>query len=265
MKRLAVLMTLVTALWWSGCGEAPEEQPAAPEDNFFTRMIDTIEGNCDDSTGCIRIELAFDVLKESHPAPARAKINTVIEDMALRTGVDTSAESRESIVVSSLESYRQLREDFPDFRQEWVLERSIYLETDTCGILGFRYDSFEYTGGAHPNSETQLINFDVATGERIVLDSLLIVDGRDRLDEIGERFFRRYHEIDPDSTLGSAGFWIERRMFHLNDNFLFGDSGLTFVFNNYEIAPYALGDTELYLPYDSIGQVMRLACLTGKD
>ena len=267
MRQLLIGIVIGLALLWTACGDEQESEPAPGKvRQSLTQVIDTTEGDCDDSLGCIRIEIAYDLLPASHQSPARQKINSTIEKLALRSGVDTADTSGElNIVGSSIESYRQLRDDFPEFRQEWVLERSVYLETDTCGILGFRYDNFEYTGGAHPNSDIQLLNLLSATGERLALDSLLVPGGRDSLDTMGERFFRRYHQIHPDSTLGSAGFWIERGMFHLNDNFLVGDSGLTFVFNNYEIGPYALGDTELYLPYDSIGQLIRLDCLTGKD
>lgn len=265
MRQALIGSLFFLTLLWAACGDKTEQPASAePEANaVITRVIDTSEGNCDDSLGCVTIDISYDVLTSSHDSPARKTINARIEELALMSGVDTSDTTVDrDIVTSTFASYRQLREDFPEYHLPWELTRSVRLVTERCGLLSYRYENFEFTGGAHPNSEERLINFISATGDLLSLDSLLIPNGRESLDEIGERYFRRARKFDPDSTLGSAGFWFDLEMFHLNDNFLVEDSGLTFVFNRYEIAPYVYGATELFFPFDSIRQLVRIDCLT---
>ena len=40
------------------------------------------------------------------------------------------------------------------------------------------------------------------------------------------------------------------------ENFILGDETITFVYNPYEIAPYALGSTELTLPYSQLSKIL---------
>ncbi|MCB0300152.1 MAG: DUF3298 domain-containing protein, partial [Calditrichaeota bacterium] len=51
-------------------------------------------------------------------------------------------------------------------------------------------------------------------------------------------------------------FFFENNRFELNDNFRIGDNGLEFLFNPYEIAPYAFGAMTLELPYSEIGDLL---------
>ena len=43
---------------------------------------------------------------------------------------------------------------------------------------------------------------------------------------------------------------------HPNDNFFLTDSALVYVFNQYEIAPYALGETEIAVSYDQLKDLL---------
>jgi hypothetical protein len=42
----------------------------------------------------------------------------------------------------------------------------------------------------------------------------------------------------------------------LNDNFAVAKRGIIFYFNSYEIAPYAMGPTELLIPYAKLSGII---------
>ena len=44
---------------------------------------------------------------------------------------------------------------------------------------------------------------------------------------------------------------------HPNDNFFLTDSSLVYVFGQYEIAPYALGETEIAISYDQLRELLK--------
>jgi len=45
--------------------------------------------------------------------------------------------------------------------------------------------------------------------------------------------------------------------FALNDNYLITPLGIRFLYNPYEIKPYAAGTTDLFIPYDKIKSLLR--------
>ncbi len=42
-----------------------------------------------------------------------------------------------------------------------------------------------------------------------------------------------------------------------SENFILGDETITFVYNPYEIAPYAMGSTELIIPFSDIEKLLK--------
>ena len=54
--------------------------------------------------------------------------------------------------------------------------------------------------------------------------------------------------------LQSYGYNVDE--IHPNDNFFLTDSSLVYVFGQYEIAPYALGETEIAINYDQLRDLL---------
>jgi hypothetical protein len=68
--------------------------------------------------------------------------------------------------------------------------------------------------------------------------------------KIAESEFRKIKSIPENTATNKEWFW--NGLFYLPDNFAFTDAGLLFHYNSYEIAPYALGATELIIPYEKL-------------
>jgi hypothetical protein len=119
-----------------------------------------------------------------------------------------------------------------------------------------------YGGGAHPNRTLTYANFRPATAERIRLTGILKEGFAGPLNNVGERRFRELKGIGLDGDLKEANFRFPNDHFQLNDNFSIDADGLTFYgltfyFNNYEIASYADGPTKLFLPYTDLQVLLR--------
>nr|MCU0409966.1 RsiV family protein [Bacteroidales bacterium] len=76
------------------------------------------------------------------------------------------------------------------------------------------------------------------------------------LNNTAEKIFRAEKQLSPDANLESEGFWFEGNKFYLNKNFGIKNDGLVFYFNSYEIAPYAMGPTEIKIPYATIKKLV---------
>ena len=95
-------------------------------------------------------------------------------------------------------------------------------------------------------------NIDLKTAKQIALSDIFIEGYEKKLNEIAEKIFRQLYEVPRRQNLESAGYWFENNRFRLNENFSLGRTGITFQFNQYEIAPYAAGAPELFIPWVKI-------------
>ena len=56
--------------------------------------------------------------------------------------------------------------------------------------------------------------------------------------------------------LYDAGYYMDTDMY-ISQNFILGHEGVTFLYNRYEIAPYALGDILITLDYKTLKDIMK--------
>jgi len=111
-------------------------------------------------------------------------------------------------------------------------------------------------------SASKYFNFDPVTGEPIKLASILKDGAMARLTAIAEVHFRQARKLTATAKLDEEGFggvgfgWPDGR-FALNDNYGFGEKALYFFFNDYEIAPHAMGATLVEIPYAEIRDLIR--------
>ncbi|MDV7397016.1 RsiV family protein, partial [Arthrospira platensis SPKY1] len=60
--------------------------------------------------------------------------------------------------------------------------------------------------------------------------------------------------IETNASLSDAGFFVDAVA--PNDNFFITPSGIGFYFNSYELAPYAMGHTSIWLDFVSLKQML---------
>lgn len=98
----------------------------------------------------------------------------------------------------------------------------------------------EYTGGAHPNSVLIGINVDLASGEEVSLDGVLALIGKD-LAQVAST------TDESLSSLLSDAYFPEGATAKAENysTFVIDKDTVTFVFNNYQVAPYAAGAQEM--------------------
>lgn len=115
-----------------------------------------------------------------------------------------------------------------------------------------------YTGGPHGNREIKYMNFDKSTGkylnkedvfdtakEQLLIDLILKKIMSDR----GCENIEQLHKISSINVVGEL---------YVGNNFLLEDSGVTFVYNTYEIASYADGTIFVYLPYEDLKEILKI-------
>lgn len=121
-----------------------------------------------------------------------------------------------------------------------------YATTPADTLLQYEVEGYSYAGGAHGMSYDIIHLFSLTDGRRLDIDDFYPANRLPALDEaIRERLAERYGV--PVDSLTSVGFFSVDDIVH-NDNFRLSADSITFVYNKYDIAPYAMGDIEVSLP-----------------
>ena len=77
-------------------------------------------------------------------------------------------------------------------------------------------------------------------------------DYNDALTQIGDKIFRQSKQLSDTASLIDNYFEFPEDKFELNKNYGFKKEGIVFYYNNYEIAPYAAGPSEVLIPYNEL-------------
>ena len=165
--------------------------------------------------------------------------------------------SVEALMTGFIDEYRALKQSMPDDSQPWFLERKVFVLHNTPEVLGLSLSERLFTGGAHRSATLTFQNLDPRTGAEIQLSELLVDGYEVELLPLAEARFRRVRAIAEGMSLADAGFTFENGAFSLTENFAIGVDGLTFYYNRYEVAAYAVGPTEILLSYDELNALMK--------
>lgn len=133
--------------------------------------------------------------------------------------------------------------------QGWTISRKIESLLNNAGLFSLSALDFNYMGGAHPNTQILLKTFDLITGKPV--DIRLIINNYQQepfLKKV-EMSFRQAHELSDTASWSYHGFWFDDG-FRLPQNMALTPDGLYLLYNQYEVAPYAVGTTELLIPVD---------------
>jgi hypothetical protein len=127
---------------------------------------------------------------------------------------------------------------------------------EKAGILSFTTYIENYNGGAHGSHHTGYYNIDLKTGKLISESDIFKPGYQEALKRaIVEKLLADNKLIKPEQL-------IEKGFFDLaelkpNNNFLIAKDGITYGFNEYEIAPYYMGLIKVYLPQSTISSILK--------
>ncbi|QEC75146.1 RsiV family protein [Mucilaginibacter ginsenosidivorax] len=145
----------------------------------------------------------------------------------------------------------------------WIVSAYAKVLMQDSSITTLEVSGYTYQGGAHGSSGTYFINWNTKANKSITLNDLFIDGYADKLKAVAERIFRKDEKLSDTASLARDYFFKDNK-FALNDNFSVTPIGLKFIYNQYEIKPYAAGITELFIPYSQIKTLLRPNSVVGK-
>lgn len=219
--------------------------------DYRIESIDEQMGPCtgtDTLKRCLTFQVEYPVVTGGISDSLHAKLNqNILSDITNSYFLSEEPVNFEDLKSNLQSDFEGLLKDFPDYENNWSVEViSDILHQDSL-FISVATTITSYTGGAHSNYMQSYRSYDLRTGEAVTLDDLFNPGYKEELNQVAEIEFRMDKEIPPEESLQEQGYWFENDRFQLNQNFAVINKSLVFYFNAYEIAPYAMGPTELEL------------------
>ncbi|MDR1654302.1 MAG: RsiV family protein [Prevotellaceae bacterium] len=153
----------------------------------------------------------------------------------------------------SLEDLRRFEQMEPNF-QLGEYQQSIegFALFNDAHLFVYGYTRYEYSGGAHGSNYTFYFNFDLTNGRWLGENDIFVNEYQQPLVELIKNTILEANKLP---TLDNSYYLIDS--IKPNGNFYISDEGITYLFNIYEIAPYYVGQTEVFLPYSKLKGIIR--------
>lgn len=166
-----------------------------------------------------------------------------------------------------LNSYKELEEDFKaDLAKDddtpvgawysYYEMSSNDIAYNKNDILSYTVNFENYTGGAHGAHAYNNHVINLKTDDIIKEEDIFIENYEDDLAQILIDRIAKQNNVDNPKELENVGFFSVDEIFP-NGNFLVDDYGITYTFNEYEIAAYVVGATNVHLPYEEIQYLLK--------
>lgn len=167
--------------------------------------------------------------------------------------IETIGNRLEEYAMGQAEAFRQCYYDYyqdDPFLPEFSMELNFTQEPSPNGLICIQAWLWEYTGGAHGNTQTQAFIYHI--GKNRFLNTLELLGGRDQLqifagEVISQLSEEEYYDMD----------WVERGASADPENYhtvlpVPGDNGeiagYTVLFPPYQVDCYANGTVEVFVP-----------------
>lgn len=172
--------------------------------------------------------------------------------------------SYQDVANSFVKGYDEFATENKDYTHSWYLDINIKPISQFKNYIALAYAHSDYTGGAHGSHNIIYLNFDPIQNKPLTLDSLIENGSSVKLTALGEQIFRKDEKLSATEPLIEK-YFFENGKFILPLNFYVGKNGLVFLYNAYEIKPYAAGTTELVIPFDQLKGILKPQYITAKN
>jgi hypothetical protein len=157
------------------------------------------------------------------------------------------------------EFFKGYENDFKDVKAADFKESSFMYNVDQSEHILMVYQSpkiatiadftYVYSGGAHGNYGTSYSSYDLVNKKALKLADVISAEGKKKLSAMLAKAVRTQFKLKPSAPLTEVLF--ENRIVP-NQNFYVTGKGIGFSYNPYEIAAYAFGEINVFIPFKEL-------------
>ena len=128
------------------------------------------------------------------------------------------------------------------FNKQDIISTSVYFEN--------------YTGGAHGAHALKNHVIDLSTGNAVTEAMIFVEDYQDTLTQLIIATIAKDKQAKDIKELENMGYFSIDEVYP-NNNFWVNDKGITYTYNEYEIAAYVVGRTNVFIPYSELKLILK--------
>ena len=173
-------------------------------------------------------------------------------------------QTAKTLAMTEVEKFRkdflaQTAEDLKFFKESGLgntVEISYNITYADNEIISVWFGNYFYTGGAHPNSYSFTLNFDLKNGKELKLADLFKPESNylKILSDYSIKKLKEHFGEDADSEWIESGAGAEEENY---DSWNITRKGITVNFDSYQVAPYVAGPQEVTIPYQVLQGILR--------
>ena len=231
-----------------------EKKPAAHEEIRFTYITDVRDERMRDSLNRIFVEKTFGEKYRQVPA----------EEAPAKYAADYAKTYRNDLESSYLEDEKNTDSDV--ITSWYSYEESIQSAVERYQkntLLVYRVNMYAYTGGVHGMHGTYYTNIDLHNLRVITLNDLFKKGYEEPLTHLICEQLMKDVEVESLEELEELGFGPLEEI-KPTENFVIYADCMEFLYNIYEIAPYAYGAISVVLPYETLKPLLNTDYLIVK-
>ncbi len=153
--------------------------------------------------------------------------------------------------------YEQDKND--ETKQRWY-EYHYTIDTKTKtgrdNVVVYLINMDYYEGGAHGIEQQLVMNFDAQSGQQLTLKDVFVPGFEARMTELLLEKLMEIADVKTMDDLKAKDYLFSMDMFP-SENFILDSDEITFIYNAYEIAPYAMGRTEISVSYSEVKDLLK--------
>lgn len=245
-------LSAIAAVLLSACGSLTQEKPMEADLAYeMTTFRISSTPDCEDESRCALYHVTYPRFS-GLDTTVSASIQSLLENSFAMGDPDAADKTMEQIASEFIANYNEFTKEFSDSGQGWFYQGEARVNVLLDTLISIGLDEEYYTGGAHGGNGRYFINVDPRTGREYKLTDFFKPASEPQLHKAGEEVFRKQRQLADTASLQLNYFEFTDNTFRLNNNFGWTPEGVVFYFNNYEVAPYAAGPTEVFIPMEKI-------------
>lgn len=269
MKFLNLLLLLV---FLTGCGEKESNLATTTKDSSTgaktITITDTIQyeiknyketykGCKEEKENCASVKISYPYFKGEKSEEINKIIESYIVDSIYIIDERESNKDIKGLASNFLKDYEIFKTEVPESPASYELEINGSVLLNDKKIITAELSTYIFTGGAHPNSFSRYFIFDAQTGKRLKVNDIFITGFEEKLNKLIDKKYRKENNLSDKDKLNEGNGMLFENYIHFNDNIAILKDGVKFLYNKYEIAPYAVGEIEIKFNYSELSEILK--------
>ncbi len=235
---------IVAALCWAQCKTEPKAPAAAAAPVFGHSEFTKTDGDC--NTRCARFNVSYPMIAEGTPALRDSVKRWVAQSVAAMSAQGEEGPAPDLTIEESANTFIEAFKGYNGIGSYEFEARDTVLMAN-AQFVALRLDMYIFTGGAHPNTSSQLAVFDANTGATVPMDKF-IKDQKSILPLLDLAY-----RAEKQEAFAEGNAYMDSTIL-FPAQCAFTEKGVLFHYNTYEIAPYSMGAADIFMTWTDLGQ-----------